>query len=117
MAQFRAQGLYGFEIQVQNPAAQPTDNVWALDFGLEAARPFDAIRIQWLGQVEAELSAPRTFLAEETSLELASTAASQFWWPNVEFSLPFRIVPSPPGGFSSPVLRSSGRIRRSQRRA
>ena len=48
VAQFRARGLYGFEIQVQNPLTQPTDTLWALDFGLEAARPFDSIRIQRL---------------------------------------------------------------------
>ena len=50
---------------------QPLDNLWALDFAQEASKPFVSIRIQ-------------SFVPEETSLEIASTVSSQFWWPNLE---------------------------------
>ncbi|CAE7771515.1 unnamed protein product, partial [Symbiodinium pilosum] len=56
----------------------PVDNVWALDFGLEASKPFESIQI-------------RTFLPAETRLELATGVASHTWWTVLDQYLPFRI--------------------------
>ncbi|CAL1135461.1 unnamed protein product [Cladocopium goreaui] len=78
VAVFQPNGVYGFEVQVQNPEIQPLDNLWALDFGNEASKPFASIRIQ-------------SFVPEETKLEMACSVSSQFWWPNLEKYLPFRI--------------------------
>jgi len=75
---FQDNGVYGFEVQVRNPERQPEDNYWALDFGNEASRPFLSIQLQ-------------SFAPQETTLELASTVSSQFWWPQIDKYLPFRL--------------------------
>ncbi|CAJ1437309.1 unnamed protein product, partial [Effrenium voratum] len=94
---FQQNGLYGFEIQVTNPDVTPLDNFWALDFGLEASRPFLSIRIQ-------------TFVPEEFRLELGSAVANQFWWPRTQVYLPFRLDFMPDTTIPAPRMLEQRRL-------
>ncbi|CAK9087825.1 unnamed protein product [Durusdinium trenchii] len=94
---FAVDGFYGFEIQVRNPEEQPESNLWALDFGYEASKPFLSIRIQ-------------SFEAESTTLQLACTVASVFWWPQTQLYLPFRIDFRPQTTIPAPRMLETRRL-------
>jgi len=95
ISSFTDGACYGFEIQVRNPELPPTppaDNVWALDFGVEASRPFESIQI-------------RTLRPTESRLELATGVASHTWWAVLDQYLPFRIDFMPYSTVPAPRMR------------
>ncbi|CAE7635772.1 unnamed protein product [Symbiodinium microadriaticum] len=95
ISSFTDGACYGFEIQVRNPELPPSpaaDNVWALDFGVEASRPFESIQI-------------RTLQPTESRLELATGVASHTWWAVPDQYLPFRIDFMPSSTVPAPRMR------------
>ncbi|CAE7538006.1 unnamed protein product, partial [Symbiodinium necroappetens] len=118
ISSFTDGACYGFEIQVRNPELPPSpaaDNVWALDFGVEASRPFESIQIRPLGNVQiavmladniSEYGVALLFFVDVFGV--CRGVASHTWWAVLDQYLPFRIDFMPSSTVPAPRLQLGG---------